>query len=174
MLSVQHYLANQRQKLGKSFKPVKADVYKNHIHGFCVHAKPNICEPKLIAKYIGRHLGRPVIATKRIDKYDGDNVTFHYNRHEDEKLIEETIAALEFMKRLVQHISEKNFKMIRYYGIYTRHRESDNALFRTISKHKHKILLSFNRWRESILISFGYDPLHSSCCGKTMTILDVY
>ena len=37
-------------------------------------------------KYIGRYLGRPVIATSRIDKYDGSMVTFHYNRHEDELL----------------------------------------------------------------------------------------
>lgn len=73
-----------------------------------------MCKPKQIAKYIGRYLGRPVIATSRIDKYNGENVTFHYNRHEDEKLIVETIPALEFMERLVQHIPEKNFKMIRY------------------------------------------------------------
>ena len=33
---------------------------------------------------IGRYLGRPVIATSRIDKYDGEFVTFHYNRHEDD------------------------------------------------------------------------------------------
>ena len=39
-----------------------------------------MCEPKQIAKYIGSDLGRPIIATKRIDKYDGENVTFHYNR----------------------------------------------------------------------------------------------
>lgn len=37
-------------------------------------------------KYIGRYLGRPVIATSRIDNYDGDMVTFHYNRHEDDDL----------------------------------------------------------------------------------------
>ena len=111
---------------------------------------------------------------KRIDKYDGDNVTFHYNRHEDEKLIVETIPALEFMERLIQHIPEKNFKIIRYYGVYARHRESNKLLYNAISKQKHKILLSFNRWRESIIFSFGYDPLHCSCCGKTMTILDIY
>lgn len=107
-----------------------------------------MCEPKQIAKYIGRYLGRPVIAAKRTDKYDGENVTFHYNRHEVEKRIVETIPAVEFTERLVQHIPEKNFKMIRYYGIYARHRESDNILFRAISKQKHTILLTFNGWRD--------------------------
>ena len=46
----------------------------------------------------GRYLGRPVIATSRIDSYDEDSetVTFHYNRHEDDKYIQETIPALDF------------------------------------------------------------------------------
>ena len=59
--------------------------------GFYVYAKPNKCDPKTIVKYIGHYLGRPVIATSRIDKYDGEMVTFHYNRHGDGQYMEETI-----------------------------------------------------------------------------------
>lgn len=88
-------------------------------------------------KYIGRYLGRPVIATSRIDSYDGDNVTFHYNRHEDDKYVVETIPAIDFIKRLIRHIPEKHFKMIRYGGIYARHRKIDKHLHRAISKEKH-------------------------------------
>ena len=104
----------------------------------------------------------------------GDSVTFHYNRHEDNKLITETIPALDFISRLTQHIPEKHFKMIRYYGIYARHRESDQRLRRAVSKEKHTIFLSFNRWRESILHSFGYDPLKCHNCGTTMLFLELY
>ena len=57
-----------------------------------MYAKPNKCDPKNVIKYIGRYLGRPVIATSRIDKYDGELVTFHYNRHEDDKYIQEKIC----------------------------------------------------------------------------------
>jgi len=160
--------------LGSSFKITKSMIYKDHLQGFYVYAKPNQCNPSQIAKYIGRYLGRPVIATKRIDRYDGENVTFHYNRHEDNKLIIETIPALEFMERLVQHIPEKQFKMIRYYGIYARNRKQDERLFKAISKEKHPILISFNRWRDSILSSFGYDPVKCPCCGNTMTVLEIY
>ena len=78
-------------------------------------------------KYIGRYLGRPVIATSRIDKYDGENVTFHYNRHEDDVYVEETLPALEFIERLIRHIPEKHFKMIRYYGLYARSRTQDKT-----------------------------------------------
>ena len=55
-----------------------------------------------------------MIATSRIDKYDGSMVTFHYNRHEDDKYIQETIPVMDFIKRLIRHIPEKHFKMIRY------------------------------------------------------------
>ena len=69
-----------------------------------------------------------VIATSRIDKYDGEMVTFHYNRHEDEQYVEETIPAMEFIQRLIRHIPEKNYKMIRYGGLYARHREIDSKM----------------------------------------------
>ena len=168
-------LLNEMSKhLGPSFIKVKASVYKNHKNGFYVYAKPNRCKPNAVIKYIGRYLGRPVIATSRIDKYDGENVTFHYNRHEDNELITETIPALEFINRLIRHIPEKHFKMIRYYGLYARHRKSDKKLNHAISKEKHGILLSFNSWRECILTSFGYDPLTCPKCGNTMVFLELY
>lgn len=173
--SFQTALLNELHKhLGDSFKKVKAACYHNHKNGFYIYAKPRKCEPNKVIKYIGRYLGRPVIATSRIDKYDGETVTFHYNRHEDDKLVSETIPVLEFIERLIRHIPEKHFKMIRYYGIYARHRESDKRLNHAISKEKHKIILSFNRWRDCILTSFGYDPLCCSKCGTTMLFMELY
>lgn len=87
------------EKIGPSFKKTKSLCYKKNGHGFYVYAKPNKCDPRTVVKYIGRYLGRPVIATSRIDKYDGGNVTFHYNRHEDGAYVEETIPAMEFIGR---------------------------------------------------------------------------
>ena len=159
--------------LGPSFKKVKASCYKDHKYGFYVYAKPNKCDPKAVTKYIGRYLGRPVIATSRIDSYDGDRVTFHYNRHEDDAYVEETIPALEFIERLIRHIPEKHFKMIRYGGIYARHRAIDKKLFRAISREKHRFYASFNKWRTAILHAFGYDPLKCEC-GATMKFLELY
>ncbi|MBP3678157.1 MAG: transposase [Agathobacter sp.] len=162
------------EKLGPSFKKVKSKCYRIHKKGFYVFAKPNRCNPNIVAKYIGRYLGRPVIATSRIDSYDGENVTFHYNRHEDNKLVSETLPAMEFIARLIQHIPEKHFKQIRYYGLYSRNKKSDAKLNRAISKDKHRVILSFNRWRECTLFSFGYDPLKCPCCGQTMLFLELY
>lgn len=162
------------KKLGTSFKAVKSKCYRDHKDGFYIYAKPNKCDPKTVTKYVGRYLGRPVIATSRIDNYDGELVTFHYNRHEDDKLIVETIPALEFIARLTQHIPEKHFKQVRYYGIYARHNDNDKTLHLAIPKEKHKIFKSFTKWRTSILSSFGYDPLKCPCCGATMSFMELY
>ncbi|MFQ7356265.1 MAG: transposase [Coprococcus phoceensis] len=85
---------------------MKSKCYNDHKQGFYVYAKPNLSDSKTVIKYIGRYLGRPVIATSRIDNYDGDTVTFHYNRHEDNKYIVETLPAIDFIKRLIRHIPE--------------------------------------------------------------------
>ena len=143
-------------------------IYKNHNNGFYVHAEPKKCNSKIVSKYIGRYLGRPVIANSRIDKYDGVNVTFHYTRHEDNKYVEETIQALEFIERLIQHIPEKHFKQIRYYGLYARHRECDKKLILAIPNEKHNIFVSFNKWRIAMLRFFNNDPLRCPSCGATM------
>ena len=162
------------KELGVSFKKVKARCYQEHKHGFYVYAKPNKCNPKIVTKYIGRYLGRPVIATSRIDHYDGETVTFHYNRHEDNRLITKSVPVMQFIQRLIQHIPEKHFKQIRYYGLYAGNHKNDSKLNLAIAKEKRKIFLSFNRWRDCILHSFGYDPLKCPCCGETMTFLDRY
>ena len=157
--------------LVSSFKKVKSAIYKNHCKGFYVYAKPNNCNPSVVSKYIGRYLGRPVIATSRIDSYSGSHVTFHYNRHEDNKLIVETIPAIDFIKRLIIHIPDKHFKMIRYYGIYNStvalSPSVQNArLIPAIHPSKRSFLRSLTRWRLSILASFSHDPLRCSCGSK--------
>ena len=69
-------LNEMHQRLGDPYKQLKSLCYSSHKKGFYVYAKPSSCDPETAIKYIGRYLGRPVIATSRIDKYDGSMVTF--------------------------------------------------------------------------------------------------
>lgn len=167
-------LDHMTHHIGSSFKKTKNEMYKLHSDGFYVRAKPNDCTLEQTVKYITRYLGRPVIAASRIDAYDGKNVTFHYNRHEDESLVVEKIPDLDFIKRLIIHIPEKHFKMVRYYGIYAKHHKQEKHLFKYLSNQKHRFLHSLLDWRTSILLTFGYDPLKCSKCGASMLVLEVY
>lgn len=162
------------KRIGPSFKKTKAHIYKKHTNGFYVFAKSNLCDTKTVVKYISRYLGRPVIALSRIDSYDGENVSFHYNRHEDNAFVKKTIPALDFISLLIQHIPEPHYKMTRYYGLYARHRKNDKKLRRAIPKDRHKFICSFTKWRNNIAASFGYDPLCCPNCKAAMTLTDLY
>lgn len=145
------------------FRKVKNQCYKNHVNGFYVYAKARKNSSTAVLSYIGRYLGRPAIATSRIDEYKENFVTFHYNRHEDGKYVEEKLPVTEFINRLVQHIPEKHFKTIRYAGIYARHRKNDRFLRRRISLQVRKIYDYLNKWPTTALITFKYNPLECSC-----------
>ena len=165
-------LNHMEYHIGKSFKKVKSYIYKHCPNGFYVYAKPKLSNTKQVVKYIGRYLGRPVIATSRIDNYDGSSVTFHYNRLEDGLLVSETLSACDFIKKLIVHIPEKHFKMIRYYGIYAKQHKNLKLLFPAIPLQKRRLFKSLNSWQASLLRSFGINPLRC-CCGHTMEFLDI-
>ena len=84
-----------------------------------------------------------------------------------------TCFLFHYIKRLIRHIPEKHFKMVRYYGIYARHRESDKKLCKAIPEFKQAFYLSLTKWRNSIAYSFGYDPLKCSC-GNQMSLLELF
>lgn len=109
--------------------------------------------------------------SSRIDSYDGKFVTFHYNRHEDNAFIKETITVNEFMSKLIRHIPDRDFKQIRYYGLYSKNSHSLNKYINI----KVQIQLNkLNYWRFNILASFYYDPIKCKCCGKDMTPISIY
>ena len=79
---------------------------------------------------------------------------------------------MDFISLLIQHIPEKH--LTRYYGLYARHRKSDEKLRRAVPKSKHRILMDFNKWRQLFLLSFGYDPLQCPKCNHKMEFLELY
>ena len=94
------YACNHRQIvfiISKKFKSLKDDV-----------------------EYVTRYCERPAISENRIINYDGENVTFCYNAHEDESYHEVTTSVIEFIKLLIRHLVPFGFKTIRYYGFIER------------------------------------------------------
>jgi hypothetical protein len=59
----------------------------------------------------------PPISVRRIDRYDGQRVTYHYRSYRTERVEHETVAVDTFIGRMVQHTVPKGFKRIRYYGV---------------------------------------------------------
>ena len=95
-------------------------AYSANGEGFYVYAPKQKGNVKVQIGYIGRYIRRPAIALHRIENYDGQNVTFRYHDKKDGQEKLETITVEEFIKRLIVHIPDEQFKTIRYYGIYSR------------------------------------------------------
>jgi len=161
--------------LGKeNFRVLKNMIYAKTQNGFYVRAKPNIKgKIKDGIKYIVRYTGRPVMAQSRIVNYDGKNVTFWYERHEDGERVEETISAFEFIKRLIIHIPDIGFKMIRYSGIYTSHKHKFyDKMILMFNKQQIYVLDTLNRWQASIMHDFKYNPLTCQYCNSKMELVE--
>ena len=157
----------------KEVKLLKNKLYKEKDKGFYVYAKTEIKSAKTAAKYVGRYVGRPAIAESRILKYDGKNVTYKYTRHEDNKVIVETVHVYEFIKRIIRHIPEKNFKMIRYFGIYSRRSKCKVNFIKMIDKMVLSIRKSIANWENRILAITGVDPCKCPNCNNKMRFHDI-
>ena len=88
--------------------------------------------------------------------------------------VTECIPAIDFIKRLIVHISDRHFKMVRYYGIYAKHHKQGKNLRKCLSPQKQRYLSRLLDWRNSILLAFGYDQLRCPECGTSMLVLEVY
>ena len=94
--------------------------FNEHREGFYVYAKRRVTKPKRIAAYVGRYLRHPAIAESRISDFNVETnmVTFWYDEDGAKKFVK--LSALEFIDRLVNLIPDKNLRLIRYYGLYSR------------------------------------------------------
>lgn len=162
------YLSNNLPPFELSkFKKLKNEIYKDCKNGFYVYAKPdNISSIKQTINYVVRYTGRPAMAQSRILNYDGKYVTFWYDRHEDGKRVEETLHVYDFIKRLIKHIPDKNFKVVRYYGLYAKEHKQSKKLFKLLNSTQIQIKQQLQKWNLAIELSFGYNPTKCDCGGK--------
>ena len=70
-----------------------------------------------VASYVARYGVSPPIAVRRIDRSDGERVTYHDRSHRTERVDHETVDVITFIGRMVQHTRPKGCKRIRYDGV---------------------------------------------------------
>ena len=70
-----------------------------------------------LARYVAKYVVSPPISVRRIDRYDGHRVTYHYRSHRTDRVEHETVEVDTFIGRMVQHTLPKGFKRIRYDGV---------------------------------------------------------
>jgi hypothetical protein len=96
---------------------VSLDKYR---YGFYVWSdEEHLNKDKQLIKYIGRYVRHPAIANGRIIDYTKKGITFYYRDNQDNDIFI-TKKITSFITSLIQHIPPKQFKLIRYYGAYSR------------------------------------------------------
>ncbi|HHY81128.1 MAG TPA: IS91 family transposase [Clostridiales bacterium] len=168
-------LKNLKRKLPKSreVKRMIDAMYREQKEGFYVHAKNRMRDAKGAAQYIGRYVSRPAMAESRIKGYDGENVEFWYERHDNGKRIDVVLPVSDFIGKLIRHIPDRQFKMVRYYGIYSRRRKTRAQVIMSVWKKYRKLQYKKTNWRRNIMKSFGHDPLSCPKCGGEMVLNDI-
>jgi Putative transposase/Transposase zinc-binding domain len=69
------------------------------------------------ARYLAKYVVSPPISLRRIDRYDGRDVTYHYRAHKSERVEWERVDVYTCIGRMLQQVLPKGFKRIRYYGV---------------------------------------------------------
>ena len=159
--------------------------YCDH-RGYQVHTDSFYPEGLEAARYIGRYLGHPPIATSHIVDYDAHNVTYWYIDTATGLRQTVTCSVLDFISCLVPHIPPRGMQIVRYAGLYARNVKRKLADIARVALEAVRLqaplfylepmVQSFQHldWRERIKASFGYDPLECPHCGCIMQLAEIW
>jgi hypothetical protein len=161
---------------------VKA-CYAKYPNGFVANVQKGDVPSRYqsLARYLAKYVVSPPISLRRIDRYDGREVTYHYRSHRSERVEWERVDVYTFIGRMIQHSFAKGFKRIRYYGVQaTKTFEKLKGLIRQalakvgdIVKGAIKIITA-KSYRERYRESAGRDPLMCPHCYHEMGVWKVW
>ena len=134
-----------------------------------------------LARYLAKYVVSPPISLRRIDRYEGHRVTYHYRSHKTERVERETVDVYTFIGRMVQHVFPKGFQRVRYYGVQATktfakiQRLIQEALAKVqgIVKGAIKIIAPLT-YRQRYQQSTGRDPLRCPHCHSEMGVWRIW
>ena len=136
-------------------------------------SKPSTDHKKNVA-YLARYTKRPPIAESKLKHYDGNDVAFKYLDHNTKTNRRFTLTVDQFISRFIQHIPDKGFRMIRYYG-FLAHRVRGKLLpivYKLLGQERPLTSLP-PTYAELIQINFNFNPLTCILCGAQMILTAV-
>lgn len=119
--------------------------------------------------YVARYTKRLPIAQSRVTNWDKEKrmVTWQHQPHDGSDPVNHTMHLFEFFDKILQHIAPKNFKLPRYYGIFSNKKSKDFLpILEQLCNFEKPIRIP--SWRERQLLFHGEDPLICSCCSEKL------
>jgi hypothetical protein len=112
--------ASEQGKLGVAAEDAKRILRKAARKPWEVYSKPTMGGPEQVLRYLGRYTHRVAISNSRLVALENNAVTFRWrDRRDGNRVKHQTIAAVEFCRRFVQHIVPAGFHRIRHYGLFS-------------------------------------------------------
>ena len=160
------------KELGNSFSKMKKFFYSYYPNGFYVYAEPKKFKDfQSGVEYVTRYCGRVPISENRIVNYDGNNVTFSYIDHNDNKYHEVSVGASQFILILLRHLLPSQFKIIRYYGFYRKKHSLHSKMIPLIKRHCCDFRKQLLKYQISISLAFNRDPYNCPKCNTKMNFV---
>lgn len=175
-----HLLAMLREQISDPAVEKNIDrAWKQYSKGFVAFVEKGDVPPggQGLAQYLAKYVVSPPISVRRIERYEGESVTYRYRDHRSGQIEHTTIPVLRFIGRMVQHILPKGFQRIRYYGLHVNVRYAKMRLkvaeilpsdippdprgFRILPR---------KPFARLFLETFGQNPLRCPRCGEAMSI----
>lgn len=137
------------------------------------HIGAGLLDPEHSVRYAGRYTKRAVLAEYRITHYDGKTIRYAYKDYaQGGKTSFRTLKVVNFIKRLVQHIPDKGFPMVRHTGIFCNRwkkrylSQARRALGQRARRRRKK-----RTWQERQRAYRGKDPLQCTDCAKPLKLV---
>jgi hypothetical protein len=122
------------------------------------------------AGYVARYTKRPPVAESSILGYDGKRVLFTFVEHKTKTRKRLDLTAEEFIKLLIYHIPDNNFRVVRYYGVFANRVRGKllPKVFAILGDNywavKAKLERHVSWWRRQLILFTRRDPLFCGPC----------
>jgi len=176
-------LLRQQHQLGQLLFPDRLAHLRNyrtfnswldHLYQkeWVVHLNHQSDNHRATTEYLGRYLKRPPLGETRLLAYDGQEVRFEFLDHYTKEKATLTLPVLDFIARLISHIPDLHFRVIRYYGFLS------NRLRGALLPRAYTLLNQtriFTKkvripWHQLFKNTFRRDPRRCPKCGALMQI----
>lgn len=136
-----------------------------------------------IVRYVGRYTKRCCLSEYRIEHVGKDEVVISYNDYKNSERGSKPKQGLKsfsktgFLDELLQHVPNKGFQMVRYYGLYAQ-------MYRIPEEEKHNVVelkdvelqgdwTEYERYRKTMLRLKKQDPFECEYCGSLMKLTGI-
>jgi hypothetical protein len=164
-LKIPHHLGFLKDET--SFQNFLDSLWKE---AFVVYTKQPFSGADQVIDYLGRYVHRVAISNTRIQKCEGNKVSFKYRDRTDgnqEKI--ETVEVTEFLRRFMLHALPKGFQRIRYHGFLANRAKDKNItrIYQALQKKRpdHSSSQPITA-KEFVLKQFGIDITLCPVCSN--------